>query len=227
MPAKRSPNELRSPLARIELTDQQWTDIKREGDLKDEFRPAIEVLFYHYELKRTADTKTRRKVSQLDDVMAKAARLIDDLFDDPVISRDYRYIGTVGQHGPDLDLLANARDTFAAVRQEIANANERFDTASQLLWVPEYGVLEDFIFGLLFIQARSREITPPISFAESTHNPKFHRYIELCIGLVEPTKTKSIDHHLEKALSAFNKFRTKNPDRWATNWHPALRQENK
>jgi hypothetical protein len=230
MPSRRSPHELWiGGLTAAEMADEKWADIKREGELKDDFRPAIGMLFYQYHVKRTADRRTRRKVGQLQDAMTKATRLIDDLVGDhPITSRDFLYIGTAGASGPDLDLLVGARATFAAVKAEMAKTSDRFDKASELLFMPEYGVLEDFIFGLLFVQAKSREVTPPTSLKETTHNPKFRRYIRLCITMVEPEiKQSSIEYALGQALSAFTRFRKLNSDLWATNWDPSLRQENR
>ncbi len=228
MSAGRSPTELFEPLTKIELSDQEWADIKREGDLQDLFRPAVETLFFRYAATRTARVSTRRKIQQLDDAMIKAARLINEIMADPVTRRDYLYIGNVGGHRPDLPLLLHARDVFTQVRQEVAKTNSRFDTANELLPPPQLGALEDFIYGLLFTQGMSRQVSPPTSFAENSHNPRFHRYIELCVSLAGPEEEKkSIDYALKKAVGEFHADRTNNPGRWVTNWDPSLRQQNR
>lgn len=195
------------------LSSERWSQIQIEGGLKPVFKQEIVEAIERYKQRRTATKPMRDKVEQVRAAIFKAVMLLDRLSDND----EFLYIGVQddGEGAPNMDVFAAWVDASVKVYEEMDKANERFDSGPRTLISPVYyGALEELVFDVLLIQARSQEKPPPTYYKNSSRNPRFEKFVYLCAQAADSeleadyprTRNDKIERALKRATEVLKQF---------------------
>ncbi len=154
----------------------------------------------------------------------KAVLLVNELSEND----DFLYIGTKkdGEGAPNMEVLASWCQQCAEVYKEMDKADSRFDSATGNAIFLTYGALEDFIFTVLMIQAKSQKKEPPTYHKNSTTHPRFEKFIYLCAQAANveleadypDIRNDEIERALKNATNSLRRVRDMDREGWAANW---------